>query len=315
MKMKLFISAMLAAVLLFTGCIPSRKLSDRNKNALSVYGIALECGEDDAWLRYEGEITGETLDGLWELIAAAEATESVSGGNWFGGFPCLVITGKNGENYTVSCSWDKTEYSQDKYGAPTEEFTGNCMLIRGTRQGKYLIDAATATEFNRLISEALHETTVPTVYESYPNKKARSGNIVFAQVYSNYAFGFQCTADVVDDLGNAYSLDLSLHKDEIIDGGLLGMIQREYDGTDPFRYAAFSAEEMERVRTETAFEIDRTAKVTEKHQSCDFGQKTLYVVDSNGEMIMLRSYGDWDKELQDGTAKKLARLFDKGFYG
>ena len=315
MKMKLFISAMLAAVLLFTGCIPSRKLSDRNKNALSVYGIALESGEDDAWLRYEGEITGEALDGLWELIAAAEATESVSGGNWFGGFPCLVFTGKNGENYTVSCSWDKTEYSQDKYGAPTEEHTGNCMLIRGTRQGKYLIDAATATEFNRLISEALHETTVPTVYDSYPNKAARSGNIVFAQVYSNYAYGFQCTADVVDDLGNAYSLDLSLHKDEIIDGGLLGMIQREYDGTDPFRYAAFSAEEMECVRTETAFEIDRTAKVTEKNQSCDFGQKTLYVVDSNGEMIMLRSYGDWDKELQDGTAKELARLFDKGFYG
>lgn len=314
MSMKYAFSALLSALLLLSGCVFPQKLSDRNRSALSAYAIALESGEGDTWLRYEGEISGEALDGLWEIIQTAENGEPISGGNWMTAFPCLVVTGKNGENYTVSCTWDKTEYTTGDFGEPQEEHTGRCMLIRGTRQGKYLIDNEAEKEFDRLISETLHDCAVPTVFDYYPNKAARSGNIVFAEVYSNWAWGFQCSASVVDDLGNVYSLDLGGHSEDIKNGCLMDALLEEYNSQNPFRYAAFSAEEMERVRTETAFDIDRTASVTEKHMCYDSGAKTLYVADSNGEMIMLRSRGDYDKTLEDKTAKQLAWLFDKGFY-
>lgn len=314
MKMKLFISAMLAAVQLLSGCVFTQKLPDKNRSTLSAYAIALESGEGETWLRYESEISGETLDRLLDIIEAAEDGEATSGGNHISAFPCLVVTGKNGKSYTVSCTWDKTEYTTGKYGEPLEEFTGSCMLIHGARQGKYLIDNETRTEFNRLISETLHECAVPTVFDYYPNKTARSGSIVFAQVYTNWSQVFTCIADVVDGLGNVYSLDLSGYKEDIENGCYMDALLEEYNSTDPVRYASFDAEELERIRTETAFEIDRAAKVTEKHQRYDYGQKTLYVVDSSGEMIMLRSWGDYDKTLEDKTAKQLAEYFDAGLY-
>ena len=40
------------------------------------------------------------------------------------------------------------------------------------------------------------------------------------------------------------------------------------------------------------------------------GQDTLYVVDTDGELIKLRSEGDWNSYLDDPTAKKLCEFYD-----
>ena len=47
MKMMFFISAMLAAVQLLSGCVFTQKLPDKNRSTLSAYAIALESGEGE----------------------------------------------------------------------------------------------------------------------------------------------------------------------------------------------------------------------------------------------------------------------------
>ncbi len=41
------------------------------------------------------------------------------------------------------------------------------------------------------------------------------------------------------------------------------------------------------------------------------GQTTLYAVSLDGEMIMLRSTGDWDKQLNDAAAKRICWIYDR----
>ncbi len=41
------------------------------------------------------------------------------------------------------------------------------------------------------------------------------------------------------------------------------------------------------------------------------GQTTLYAVSLDGEMIMLRSTGDWDKQLNNAAAKKICGIYDR----
>lgn len=93
MSMKCAFSALLSALLLLSGCVFPQKLSDRNRSALSAYAIYLESGEGGIWLRYEGEISGEALDGLWEIIETAETGEPISGGIC-GFFRCGYLTNK-----------------------------------------------------------------------------------------------------------------------------------------------------------------------------------------------------------------------------
>ena len=45
------------------------------------------------------------------------------------------------------------------------------------------------------------------------------------------------------------------------------------------------------------------------------GQYTLYVVDTDGKLIQLRSEGDWNSYLDDPAAKRICEFLDSGYAG
>lgn len=84
-----------------------------------------------------------------------------------------------------------------------------------------------------------------------------------------------------------------------------------YCDTEPVRREVCESKELLDIQQEDIVEIDRTAKWSSKHVSYDAGQRALYVCDPAFEMIELRSIGDVERELQDKTAKKLCKYYDR----
>lgn len=75
--------------------------------------------------------------------------------------------------------------------------------------------------------------------------------------------------------------------------------------------AVFDSDKLSNIVLEDIPKIDRNAPTKKASTgNCDMGQDILYVVDRDGELINLRSEGDWNSYLDDPTAKKLCEFYD-----
>lgn len=309
-KMFAFILALFLPLQACNSWSAKEKLSDYSLAELSFTAIVTD-NDSETRYEYEGEITdADVKSALWEIITEQQAQPEIKDGNRFSGIPCLIIHGKNGEDFTVSYTWDREECIVDDYGEPGTTPVGNAFVITGTRSGKYEITSPEAkAEYERLITDYLKENTVPK--ESVLNKTAKTDQIVFVLRHTNYAWGKTDSGVFLDCWGNLYSFDFSdrglMSDEEFVDA-----LWEVYCDTNPVRRELCDSDKLFEIMEDISA-IDKDAGFTEKSRGYDMGQTTLYAVNYDMELITLRTRGDWDRDLKDKTAKKLCGFLDKLF--
>lgn len=286
----------------------SKKLSeyDVNKLTFKAYGFKIDT-ENNREINYEGEITDNSvIDKLWEIICNQQEMSSLDSGNMFSGTPYLEIYGKNSEKFTVSYTWDREEQEYDDYGMPTIEHVGTAFVVSGTKSGRYEADSSQEKVFEEIIMNYLTENIVPT--EKLWNKNYPTDYIVFIDCYKA---GNQFNGSFIDCYGNLYEFDYS-DRDDIDTDNLFDAVWETYCDSEPVMTEICSSDELFDILLDGVLLIDKNAEMSTETDSGISWQQTLYTVDidSDFELIELRSTGSFSQELQDDTEKKLCEYYD-----
>lgn len=286
----------------------SRPVDDHSFEELTIIGCD-RTYDNDKELNYTGEITGDTARRLYEIVCEQTDQPELTGGNYCMTMPYLIIKAPHGKVYTCYYTWDREEYSTDEFGCPTVAYAGDCFVIEDadSARTKYqAIDTETMNEFYSLIHDYMEENYEPS---QTLNEKCSTSNIVFINRYTNYAWGKVDNGSFIDSKGDLYTFDF---KDRYFqnDKAFYEALCEVYENSDPVTLWIADSDKMWNILENEIPKINRNAEITERSNGCDMGQETLYAVSLDGEMIMLRSTGDWEKHLNDDTAKRLCRIYD-----
>lgn len=284
----------------------TKKLSeyDVNKLTFKAYGFKIDV-ENNKEMNYEGEITDtDVITELWEIISNQQEMPSLESGNMSSGTPYLEIYGENGEEFTVSYTWDREEQGHDDYGMPTITYVGTAFVVSGTKSGRYEADLSQKKIFKETIMNYLTENIVPT--EKLWNKNYPTDYIVFIDCYRAEN---QFSGSFIDSNGHLYEFDYS-DRDDITTDNLFDAVWETYCDSEPIRTEICSSDELS-IMFDVIF-INENAEMSAETDSSISWQQTLYTVDidSDFELIELRSTGSYSQELQDDTAKKLCEYYD-----
>lgn len=287
-----------------------RSVDDHSFEEVTITGCSAVYGSGDEWLYYTGEITGDAAQRLYEIVCEQTRQPELTGGNYISGMPYLIIKAPHGQVYTCSYTWDREEYSIGEFGEPIIGPVGDCFVVKDANSAdtKYqVIDADTRNEFCRLISDYLEKNCEPSeiFYE-----KSSTSNIVFVNRYTNYAWGKVDNGSYIDSKGDLYDFDFSDRSFQN-DKEFYEALREVYENSDPVSWGIADSGKMWDVLEKEIPKIDRNAEVTKRSKSYDMGQETLYAVSLDGEMIMLRSAGDWEKHLDDAAAKRICGIYDR----
>lgn len=140
--------------------------------------------------------------------------------------------------------------------------------------------------------------------------KGTKGAIVFVERYQNRAWGYQNNGSFIDCRGNVYEFDCSDRKTAMSKEEFQQFLWEIYYNTKPVRRNICDSRKLLKILKKDAYKIDRKASYSRKFAACDAGQRTLFVCDADFELIELRSFGDMEEKLQDGTAEKLCDYYD-----
>lgn len=286
-------------------------LCDYKPEQLTFTGYSMTASSEENYIRYyKGEITGETAEKLYEIVCRQYSQPELKGGNYLSGTPYLTIAAPNGQEYTCSYTWDREQDIVDDYGQPGTEHVGTCFAVTGTRPEKFQPTSVdTMNEFERLIRDYLTENYQP-YRETVFNKSAGTDNIVFVSRNTNYAWGKVDKGSFIDVWGNMYSFDFS-NRSFRNDEELFDALWQVYCDTEPIKFAVCDSDRLYDVLLDVIPQINRNASTTKEGSgSADMGQYTLYAVDLDGNLIELRSKGDWNKYLNDPAAKRLCEYYD-----
>lgn len=285
-----------------------KKLSeyDVSKLTFKAYGFKIDT-ENNKEMTYESEITDtDVIDELWEIICSQQEMPSLDNGNRLSGTPYLEIYGENGEEFTVSYTWDRDEQGHDDYGMPTITPVGTAFVVSGTKSGRYEADSSQETIFEETIMNYLTENIVPT--EKLWNKNYPTDYIVFIDCYRAEN---QFSGSFIDCYGHLYEFDYS-DRDDITTDNLFDAVWETYCDSEPVMTEICSSDELFDILLDSVLFIDKNAEMSAEIDSSISWQQTLYTVDidSDFELIELRSTGSCSQELQDDTAKKLCEYYD-----
>lgn len=309
--MKNVFAMVMVLIMLAAGCsapLSRRTVCDYSAGQLTFRGIVSDYSQDAARY-YKGEIEGEAAQELYELIKEQYSQPELSGGNYGLLSPRLTVTAPDGTEFSCGYTYDRTVYSHTDLndeidpGMPVECIVGECFVISGTSSRKFQITNAEARErFDSLVSDYLRENG-----ESSP-KRAENGNILLIQRITNYAWEKEDNGSFLDDLGNLYLFDFS-DRSFASDEEFLTALNELYASHEPMAHIAAWENERGVEILRLIDGIDPQAELQEKSCGADMGQRSLYAL-SGESMILLRSDGDWERNLDDSSAKDLCVVFD-----
>lgn len=259
---------------------------------------------------YSGTLTEDAARKIWELLTEIENTEPIV-------FDDNDTVGPYGSEVRIRnehAGKTRTVYPDAiLYDNPMEE-GGACVMVLGDNTyssfdiggGVYahdrlieLINEGIAREENIVWQETNDPEPAPTI-----------SKIALVYQYVNYAWGYQNNGMIVDLDGYVYKFDLS-DIEPVAGEDFVKVLEYRYlNGKlgDP----AEKLEDVDKIRQipEIADEISYDAKIKEKHQAYDAGQRTLYALNSDHELIEIRSDGDYKRTNTDKNAKKIAKIWD-----
>lgn len=182
-----------------------------------------------------------------------------------------------------------------------------------------IVAAGIVNEDNITEVTVLPDNSYQKITDSYPKDL-----IVFVDGYSNYAWEPQNHGLFIDTNGYVYEYDMDGRR--IIDEAIerIGEDSVTYDQAflDALYYEFYYKNPpVATVDADTVFDcymnmyaIDRDADFELKHEACDMGQDSLYMIDINNKdnmMLKLRTKGDSTGELDDPAAEKIRKTYDK----
>ncbi len=135
-------------------------------------------------------------------------------------------------------------------------------------------------------------------------------DIILSNIYSNYAYGYQCYATVIDKEGCVYRFDFSDTSQNWEDDRLLDEMQKMVK-TAKKPQATFSQEDINTLY-ELLYKVDKNNEFESKFQMCDAGQSTLYGIrydSGSAELIKIYSCGDVLDIPKDDNAKQIYKKY------
>ena len=272
---------------------------------------------------YEGEITSTNSKSsiFMQLIAIIKHGELT--------VQCKQTVLKDTEAILTMKQNDGSEYAliEGLLKQNPDAKTGKAIYIFKTPHSEYYLNASSAeqkamrtliqegvaTDENIVKSEPIEVETEPRKPEPKEPVKRNyvqiKNPIAFMQVRSNAAWGFQLNGMCIDTQGHIYQF--SYQESDIADK------QGKFEEKVLAALQTVGAQDTQAVADvgklrqalAIAAKIDPNAKVTSKHEACDYGQNTLYAI-VDGKPLMLRSYGDNSKTVEDDNATKAIAAYE-----
>lgn len=163
----------------------------------------------------------------------------------------------------------------------------------------------------------LPDCSYTSIIDSYPKDL-----IVFVDGYSNYANGIQNSGRFIDLHGYVYEYNL--------DDRRITDETKERTGNEDISYEQafvdtlycefyYKNSPIAMVDADTVFDcymkmydIDRDADFETKHECCDYGEKALFMIDIDSEImcVKLREKGDNTGKLDDPSAEEIMEAYD-----
>ena len=136
-----------------------------------------------------------------------------------------------------------------------------------------------------------------------PNK------VIFEDVYTNMAWGYQKQATYILGDGRVYTYNYSKNPEKLEDLSEESVI--EYlKGTEP---ACVMSKTYLMKLYSYAVQINPDATYTTQHEMYDYGQRTLYFYAEDGTKVKCSCYGDVRYIYDDDYAKKVEELWDEWY--
>ena len=266
---------------------------------------------------YKGEIADDGVKrtifhGLARIINSSEiqpkGEQTVTGG----ANALITFTGKSGEEYKL-CEGLLIQHPDEEGGDAIFIFRMPHSTIYLGAGYEAMQDLKNAIRDGVMTSKNLVKTS--SLNNTEPEQKElKPKDIAYIRVYSNYAEGRVEKGFYLTVNGEYHTFDYSKidpkenkQASETHEQWLINLIceQSPYD----MKQVSLQTRYIKQALAYAA-KTDPDAKVTVTHKMCDYGQKTSYAV-VDGKAIMLYSYGDNQRIVEDDNAKKAEELFGK----
>lgn len=288
------------------------KLGNNENLVLSDYYITASCtlDENEKRITYKGDMTDkEIMTELWDIICSYNNAEPFNGG--VGNADDYYLSFKNRKNnFSFSVSTVILEIpSTDGIDAGGEFDVAAGIIIRsGDSYVQYCSDWKTYNRFNELVvascensENIVEEKELPKVIYGVDKDM-----IVLINRQINFSSGYYERGNFIDTYGDVYSYEFTGEAPETDEAFLEKLYYDVYYTTEP----VYSTDpQMIMLCYEKFYDISPNAKMHEEASgSADMGQDILYVSDGLS-LIKITSFGDWNRTLEDDTAKEIIEIY------
>jgi hypothetical protein len=201
----------------------------------------------------------------------------------------------------------------DEFGAIRALDSKNLLIYFTDNQGKN-VSKTMQKKIIAYTKQVTIEKKTPGTVENDPeidiqilDVKLDPDKVVFSQVYTNFAWGYQKQAMYIFGDGRIYSYDYAKNpgniKDDISEENVIKYLK------DTKAIGVVDNDYLLKMYS-CAASIDPNAKFTTSHETCDYGQKNLYFHSPDGTTVKCASYGDVRYTFDDKYANMMETLWD-----
>lgn len=307
--------------------------NEADLNECSLHGWCRITDEDWTYrTTYRGDF--EDNGDLWEFITNLDTSGFEEAKNGFDDEYSVAIKGDTA-GFVRIASGMATVYGYDELDNATVGYEPAISVETGKSvtectETVYLVPNTVKRQFDEIIANAVaNENNITDVYKltDYSYTKITDSHpkdhIVFVDGYSNYAWEPQNHGLFIDIHGYVYEYNM--------DGRSIVDEARERTGDDNMTYDQafvdalyyefyYKNSPVAMVDAGTIldcyammFTIDRDADFEQKHEACDYGQHSLYMIDidySENMFLKLRTKGDNTGHLDDPSAEEIMEIYD-----
>lgn len=300
----------------------------------SVHGWCRITDEDYSYqTTYSDDL--ENSEELWEFIENLDFSGYEKPNRGLNDEYSVAIKSKEAGFIRIA-SGTATVYGYDDLDNATESYEPAISIQTGENAQKcdsetYLVPNEVKERFDKIVADGvadkdniidvykLPDYSYTTITDSYPKD-----HIVFVDGYSNYAWEPQNHGRFIDVHGYVYEYDMD--GITLIEEAMerLGDENVTYDQAfvDALYYEFYYKNSpVAMVDADTILDcyamivtINRDADFELKHECCDYGQHSLYMVDIDNKdnmLLKLRTKGDNTGKLDDPVAEEIREIYDK----